>query len=152
MDEKIIHALHQNEGSQKYDGMDISICCIDEENQEISFTGAHHAMYTFDTHLQKIKGDSYSIGGAQHQQSKTFTSHKLAYKKGMRLYFLTDGYCDQSGGEKGKRFSSKGFETILNEVQELSMNEQKDKLEQAFEKWKGTTQQRDDILVVGIKC
>jgi serine phosphatase RsbU (regulator of sigma subunit) len=152
LDEKIIHALHQHEGSQKYDGMDISICCIDETNKEISFTGAHHAMYAYDTQLQKIKGDAYSIGGAQHQLSKTFTSHKITYKKGLRLYFLTDGYCDQSGGEANKRFSSKRFETILNDVHAMSMNTQKDKLEQAFEQWKGSTKQRDDILVVGIKC
>jgi serine phosphatase RsbU (regulator of sigma subunit) len=152
LDEKIIHALHQHEGSQKYDGMDISICCIDETTKEISFTGAHHVMYTFDTSLQKIKGDPYSIGGAQQQQSKTFSSHTIAYKKGLRLYFLTDGYCDQSGGEANKRFSSKRLETLLNEVHGLKMNEQKERLEQAFEKWKGTTKQRDDILVVGIKC
>jgi serine phosphatase RsbU (regulator of sigma subunit) len=152
LDEKIIHALHQHEGSQKYDGMDISICSIDEASKEICFTGAHHAMYAFDTELQKIKGDSYSIGGAQHQQSKTFTSHKLIYKKGLRLYFLTDGYCDQAGGEANKRFSSRRFEAILNESQEVSMDKQKDKLEQAFKEWKGSTQQRDDILVVGIKC
>lgn len=152
LDEKIIYALHQNEGSQKYDGMDISICCIDEANKEISFTGAHHAMYIYDTLLQKIKGDSYSIGGAQHQQSKTFTSHKMVYKKGLHLYFLTDGYCDQSGGDANKRFSSKRLEVLLNEVHDLNMNEQKDKLEQAFDQWKGDIKQRDDILVVGIKC
>jgi serine phosphatase RsbU (regulator of sigma subunit) len=152
LDEKIIHALHQHEGSQKYDGMDISICCIDETNKEISFTGAHHAMYTFDTSLQKIKGDPYSIGGAQHQQSKIFSSHTIPYKKGLQLYFLTDGYCDQSGGGTNKRFSSKRLETLLNEVYDLKMNEQKSRLEQAFEEWKGMTKQRDDILVVGIKC
>ncbi|MES1225646.1 MAG: SpoIIE family protein phosphatase, partial [Bacteroidota bacterium] len=87
-----------------------------------------------------------------HQQSKTFTSHTIAYKKGLQLYFLTDGYCDQSGGEANKRFSSKRLELLLNEVHELKMNEQKVKLEQAFEQWKGATKQRDDILVVGIKC
>jgi serine phosphatase RsbU (regulator of sigma subunit) len=151
LDEKIIHALHQHEGSQKYDGMDISICCIDEITKEISFTGAHHVMYTFDTSLKKIKGDPYSIGGAQHQQSKIFSSHTMVYKKGLQLYFLTDGYCDQSG-EGNKRFSSKRLEALLNEVHGLKMNEQKERLEQAFEQWKGTIKQRDDILVVGIKC
>ncbi len=152
LDEKIIHALHQHEGSQKYDGMDISICSIDKENKEISFTGAHHAMYLYDVKLQKIKGDTYSIGGAQHQQLKTFTSQKMIYKKGLRFYFLTDGYCDQSGGEANKRFSSKRFENLLDEINGLSLAEQKTKLEEAFENWKGNTKQRDDILVVGIKC
>jgi serine phosphatase RsbU (regulator of sigma subunit) len=152
LDEKIIHSLHQHAGTDKYDGMDISICCIDKTSKEISFTGAHHAMYAYNEHLQKIKGDPYSIGGAQQQKNKTFTSQSIHYEKGLRLYFLTDGYCDQSGGEASKRFSSKKFELLLAEIQDVAMNDQKEKLELAMESWKGSTKQRDDILVVGIKC
>jgi tetratricopeptide (TPR) repeat protein len=152
LDEKIIHSLHQHEGTQKYDGMDISICCIDKTTKEINFTGAHHAMYAYNGHLQKIKGDPYSIGGAQQQKAKTFSSQSIPYKEGLRVYFLTDGYCDQSGGEANKRFSSKKFEMLLEQIQDVDMQDQKEKVEQAFEDWKGTTKQRDDILVVGIKC
>jgi tetratricopeptide (TPR) repeat protein len=152
LDEKIIHSLHQHEGTQKYDGMDISICCIDKVTKEINFTGAHHAMYTYNGHLSKIKGDPFSIGGAQQQNAKTFSSQNILYTEGLRLYFLTDGYCDQSGGEANKRFSSKKFELLLEQIQDVDMHDQKDKLEQAFEDWKGVTKQRDDILVVGIKC
>lgn len=152
LDEKIIYALHQHEGSQKYDGMDISICCIDKLNKQISFTGAHHFMYASTGAIRKIKGDPYSIGGAQQQNVKTFTSQTLTYEKGLSLYFLTDGYCDQAGGDVNKRFSSKKFEILLNEIQHLSMHDQKEKLEHAFEQWKGSIKQRDDVLVVGIKC
>jgi serine phosphatase RsbU (regulator of sigma subunit) len=152
LDEKIIHSLHQHEGTDKYDGMDISICCIDKVTKEINFTGAHHAMYAFNGHLEKIKGDPYSIGGAQQQKTKIFTSQQVAYEEGLRLYFLTDGYCDQSGGETHKRFSSKKFELLLEQVKDINMNDQKEKLEQAFENWKGEEKQRDDVLVVGIKC
>jgi serine phosphatase RsbU (regulator of sigma subunit) len=152
LDEKIIHSLHQHEGTEKYDGMDISICSIDKTTKEINFTGAHHAMYAYNGGLQKIKGDPYSIGGAQQQNAKTFTSQRIQHEKGLRLYFLTDGYCDQSGGEANKRFSSRKFETMLEQMQDVNMTVQKEKLEQAFEDWKGSTKQRDDILVVGIKC
>ena len=152
LDEKIIHALHQHEGSEKYDGMDISICCIDKENKEIQFTGAHHSMYAHNGHLEKIKGDPFSIGGAQQQQSKLFTSQKIKYESGVRLYFLTDGYCDQSGGENNKRFTSRKFENLLIGMKSSHMAEQKEKLEQEFENWKGNTKQRDDVLIVGIKC
>jgi serine phosphatase RsbU (regulator of sigma subunit) len=152
LDKKIIHALHQHSGTDQYDGMDISICCIDKRNKEISFTGAHHAMYVYNGQLLKIKGDPYSIGGAQHQELKTFSAHKIAYKENQKLYFLTDGYCDQSGGHSNKRFNSNKFEKILSEIQELKMVEQKETLEFAFEDWKGSTKQRDDILVAGIKC
>jgi serine phosphatase RsbU (regulator of sigma subunit) len=152
LDEKIILALHQHEGSQKYDGMDISICCIDKENKKISFTGAHHSLYIFNSHLEKIKGDPYSIGGAQHQRTKVFTSKTIDFKKGLHVYLLTDGYCDQSGGDSNKRFSSRQFESLLQEIHQMPMNDQKNKLENAFENWMGGAKQRDDVLIVGIKC
>jgi tetratricopeptide (TPR) repeat protein len=152
LDEKIIHSLHQHEGTDKYDGMDISICCIDKITREINFTGAHHSMYAYNGHLEKIKGDPYSIGGAQQQRTKIFTSQQVMYEEGLRLYFLTDGYCDQAGGETHKRFSSKKFEALLEQLKDTDMNAQKEKLEQAFESWKGKVKQRDDVLVVGIKC
>lgn len=152
MNEKIIQALHQHEGSQKYDGMDISICCIDKTKMEISYTGANHSMYIITSNLQKIKGDPYSIGGAQHQNIKNFSSKIIPYENGLQLYLLTDGYCDQSGGDSNKRFSSKKLEQLLSEIQPLTMNEQKVKLENAFHNWKGDYKQRDDVLVVGIRC
>ena len=151
LDEKIIHSLHQEEGTEKYDGMDISICCIDKANKQISFTGARHNFYMHDGRLQKIKGDSFSVGGAQHQDKKTFTTKTFPYKEGLTLYFLTDGFCDQSGGPFGKRFSSKQLETLLSNVQESNMAKQKDELQQAFENWKGSANQRDDVLVFGIR-
>jgi serine phosphatase RsbU (regulator of sigma subunit) len=151
LDEKIIHSLHQHEGTDKYDGMDISICCIDKVMKEINFTGAHHAMYAYNDQLKKLKGDPYSIGGAQQQKSKIFTSQQIPYKEGLCLYFLTDGYCDQSGGESNKRFSTKQFEQLLEGIKHLSMHEQKERLERTMENWKGSTKQRDDMLVVGIR-
>lgn len=152
LDEKIIYALNQHEGSQKYDGMDISICSIDKQNQEIRFTGAHHSMYINDGKLQKIKGDPYSIGGAHHRNTKTFTSKKIKYQQGLLLYFLTDGYSDQSGGKENKRFSSKQFESMLIDFQNEPMSVQMQKLEDVFAEWKGDGKQRDDVLVAGIKC
>jgi serine phosphatase RsbU (regulator of sigma subunit) len=152
LNEKIIYSLNQFEGSQKYDGMDVSIVSIDHHNQEIRFTGAHHNMYINDGNLQKIKGDTYSIGGAHHLNSKTFTSKKITYEKGWLLYFLTDGYSDQSGGEENKRFTSKQFENLLISFRHKPMNVQKEILEQTFENWKRNNKQRDDVLVVGIQC
>jgi hypothetical protein len=133
LDEKIIHSLHQHTGTDKYDGVDISICSIDKATREIHFTGAHHSMYAYNGYLQKIKGDPFSIGGAQQQKAKTFSSKMIHYEDGLCLYFLTDGYCDQSGGEANKHFSSKQFEILLAEIQDFSMSAQKEKLEHAVE-------------------
>lgn len=152
LDKKIIHALHQHSDSNQYDGMDISICCIDQKSKEIHFTGAHHVMYSYTNQLQKIKGDPYSIGGAQHQDKKTFTIQKINYQEGQCLYFQTDGYCDQSGGTDNKRFTLNRFEKLLQEISGLQLQDQKEKFEIAFDDWKGKTKQRDDVLLVGIKC
>ena len=151
-DAKIIQALHQHSDSNQYDGMDLSICSIDRTKKEIHFTGARHHMYTYNGHLEKIKGDPFSIGGAQQQGSKIYTSQKIEYTENLKLYFLTDGYCDQSGGPSNKRFGTKEFEKLLSGIHELSMDEQLQKLEQTFEDWKGQAKQRDDVLVVGIHC
>jgi serine phosphatase RsbU (regulator of sigma subunit) len=152
LDQRIIQVLHQYEGSQQYDGMDVSICCIDKTTKEITFTGARHTMYTYNGRLKKLKGDPYSIGGAQHQHAKKFTSQTVTYEEGSRMYFFTDGYCDQAGGADNKRFTSRQFEALLTEIQHIAMNDQKEKLEHAFESWKGPTKQRDDVLVIGVKC
>lgn len=152
LDKKIIHSLGQHQNSQKYDGMDISICCIDKSKKNITYTGAHQFMYTYNGQLKKIKGDPYSIGGSQHQSSKLFSSETISYEKGLTLYFLTDGYCDQSAEQNGKRFSSRNFELLLTQIQGMKMQEQKEELKKVFLDWKGKTKQRDDVLVVGIKC
>lgn len=152
LDEKIIHVLHQHEESQQYDGMDISICCINPSANEMNFTGGNHAMYVHSETLKKIKGDSFSIGGAQHQHAKIFTSKKISYQKGDTFYFLTDGYFDQPGSQTNKRYTSSRFESLLLSIQGLAMEDQHKAIEQALKKWKGDTNQRDDILVVGIKC
>lgn len=152
LDKKIIQSLHQHEGSGKYDGMDISICCIDKDGKSITFTGAHQVMYAYNGNLHKIKCDPYSIGGAQQQNAKLFTSQSFDYEDGLCLYFLTDGYCDQSGGPQNKRFSFSRFEKLVMQMQDKNMPEQKEKIQQVFEEWKVNTKQRDDVLVIGIKC
>ena len=81
-----------------------------------------------------------------------FTTKNFEYEKGVRLYFLTDGFCDQSGGNENKRFTSYQFELLLSEIQDLEMSEQKQKLDRTFENWKGSARQRDDVLVIGVKC
>lgn len=152
LDKKIIHALHQDEGSEKFDGMDIGICCIDKKNQEITFTGGHQHMYVHNGSLKKIKGNPFSIGGALQQNSKRFTRQIIPYEKGLKLYLMTDGYCDQSGGTANKRFSSKRFEQCLINIHSSDMQEQRSILEHEFYAWQGKVKQRDDVLVVGIQC
>ena len=72
-------------------------------------------------------------------------------KKGDAFYLFTDGYADQFGGEKGKKFKYSKFKEILIQIQEKKMEEQKSILMDEFEKWKGNLEQIDDVLVIGIR-
>jgi serine phosphatase RsbU (regulator of sigma subunit) len=80
-----------------------------------------------------------------------FTDHEVAITPGDQLYLFSDGFADQFGGDKGKKYKSKNFQQTLLEMRELSSSAQKDRLNEKFESWRGALEQIDDVTVVGIK-
>jgi len=147
----IVHALHQESRTQD-DGMDISICLFDKERNKIIFAGANHSMYVMrENKMEEIKGDIYSIGSMFGKKDIGFTQTEIPYSKNMNLYFTTDGFPDQIGGEKGKKFLVRKFQELLVSVSSLEINEQEKTIRKAFEDWKGNYSQLDDVLSVGIK-
>jgi len=82
---------------------------------------------------------------------KVFTEKKINYLKGDVFYFYTDGYTDQFGGEKGKKFSSKRLKEHLLNMHQLTIADQKQNLSQTMSNWMKTLEQIDDMLVIGIK-
>ena len=98
--------------------------------------------------LEEIKADKQPVG--KFSDRKKFTSHNVTFKKGDRLYLFTDGYADQFGGEKGKKFKYKQLEELLLASSNSSIVEQKNQLDSAFMKWKGNLEQVDDICIIGI--
>jgi len=147
----IVHALHQESRTQD-DGMDISICLFDKERNKIVFAGANHSMYVMrENKMEEIKGDIYSIGSMFGKKDIGFTQVEIPYSKNMNLYFTTDGFPDQIGGEKGKKFLVRKFQELLVSVSSLEINEQEKTIRKAFEDWKGNYSQLDDVLTAGIK-
>ncbi|MDP1744184.1 MAG: SpoIIE family protein phosphatase [Bacteroidota bacterium] len=147
------------------DGMDMALCSINFEKLELQYAGANNPLYivrkiTADqlvdgkvegaVELIEIKADKQAIG-ADTAKTKIFTNHKIKLEKGDAIYLFTDGYADQFGGEKGKKFKYSKFKELLIENHGKTMKEQKNILENHFEKWKGDLEQVDDILVIGIK-
>ncbi len=154
--------IHLHQGVQKAlkqgstlsaDGMDVSICSVDKHNQEIQYAGAFRPLYIVDTEkgLQRIEPDKYPIGGAVLDLSRNFTNKILPVKKGSTFYMFSDGYADQFGGEYGKKFMMKQFNELISTIQHLPMAEQGTMLKDTINKWMGTHEQVDDILVIGIK-
>ena len=151
LNEGIVHALHQDSRSQD-DGMDISLCLFDHDTNMLTFAGAHHSLYVIDgSRIAKITGDPFSIGSKLGKSSGSFSQHEVSQKKNTSVFLTTDGYADQPGGEKGKKFMRYRLEELLLSIADSPVNEQKGNLEKQFTQWKGNKNQVDDILIVGIK-
>ena len=80
-----------------------------------------------------------------------FTTHTIELQKGDTIYVFTDGYADQFGGEKGKKFKYKSLKELLLSIQKQTMEEQKETLDTIFEKWKGDLEQVDDVCIIGVR-
>ncbi len=149
--DEIINALKQKGTvGETRDGMDISLIILDPAAGKIDFAGANNPLYLIrDGQLKKITGDRMPIG--IHFTTVTpFSNQTIAVTKGDRLYLFSDGYADQFGGPKGKKYMYKPFQDLLVRNHQKPMEMQKEILEDTFEKWKGKREQVDDVLVMGM--
>jgi serine phosphatase RsbU (regulator of sigma subunit)/HAMP domain-containing protein len=149
----VSETLHQNsKESTTRDGMDIALCSFDSRNNELQYSGAYNPAYIIrDGELIEIKPDKFPIGMYVGADQKYYTNHKLELQKGDTVYIFSDGYVDQFGGDKGKKFMAKQFRQVLHEIQHLSLTEQKQHLDKTIENWRGNQEQVDDILVIGFR-
>ncbi len=134
------------------DGMDISLLTIKKssENRELKWAGANNPLwYVKNKALTEIKANKQPIGKAY--TSEFYVTHCLNLNEGDTLYLFSDGYADQFGGPKGKKFKYKQFADLLISTQELALNEQFNKLSNALNNWKGDLEQVDDICIIGIR-
>ena len=148
----IIRSLHQKQeiGTGK-DGMDISLLIIDEKNQELQFAGAYQIMlYIRDGKLQRYKGDKMPIG-IHYKEKTTFTKQTISYKKNDMIYLFSDGFVDQFGGPKNKKFRLKNLEKLLVDIHKNPMFEQKSILNKTFVNWKQGQNQLDDVIIIGLR-
>ncbi len=148
---KIIHALNQHKEKDKKDGMDMALCLFDFDEQKGYYAGAYNALYIIrNKELEQIKADRMPIG-LHLKDGEPFTQHTFDLQPGDQFYMFSDGYADQFGGEKGRKLMSKTFKEILLQNAHLSANEQQEALNTYFEKWRGTMEQIDDVIVTGLK-
>ena len=150
--EDVIRTMKQKGSKDEAkDGMDISLCIIDREGGKLEFSGANNDLYFIrDRELIKIKADKMPVG--INELSKVpFNNHNLGIMKGDILYLFSDGFADQFGGPKRKRFMYKPFQDLLIQIHMNPMDQQRNILEARFEEWKGKNEQVDDVMVIGIK-
>ncbi|WP_343631721.1 tetratricopeptide repeat protein [Fluviicola sp.] len=132
------------------DGMDISLVSIHTQTLEMHWAGANNPLwYISDNIFNTITADKQPIGSSFAPQP--FTSHQLQLKKGNLLYLFTDGYADQFGGEKGKKFKYTPLKELLLKNAARSMDSQEVLLESTFENWKNGIEQVDDVCIIGVR-
>ncbi len=148
----IIDSLHQTgDNDESKDGIDIALCIIDSENHKLQFAGAHNPLYIIkNKKLEIIKGDRMPVSIHKHAD-RSFTNHEIDIDENDVIYIFSDGYVDQIGGPKMRKFMSRNLQELLLKIHEKPMEIQKEILDQTFEEWKGDYFQLDDILVIGIK-
>lgn len=144
-------ALRASENHLVKDGMDIALCTIDLDAMELEFSGAQNPVYLVRANeLIELSGDGFSIGSYVNGE-REFTAKNCSIQSGDCVYTFSDGYADQFGGPAGKKFMRKQFRQMLIDVQHLSMEEQLAALEKRFDDWRGSNEQVDDVLVIGVR-
>ena len=118
----------------------------------MEYAGAFNPLYLIRNNEVLItKADKFPIGANPDGKLPNFTNHEIDLVKGDAIYLFSDGFHDQFGGPKNKKFLSKRFRELLLQIHKLPMKEQKESLIKVYEEWKGDLEQVDDILVIGIR-
>lgn len=149
--DKVIKELRQTgeEGGSK-DGMDISLCRLNLKTNELQWAGANNALNLIrNGKLEEIKADKQPIG--YYPESRPFNNNEIQLQKGDSIYIYSDGYADQFGGPKGKKFKYKQLEDLILVNNHLLMNDQKEIFKKNFLQWKGSLEQVDDVCLFGVR-
>ncbi|KOY85693.1 hypothetical protein AD998_05585 [bacterium 336/3] len=144
----------ENENHQLIDGMDGVIVLWDKINKELQYAGAVNSIYMIKNQgFEEIRGDVYHIAGVSFEEDvmKQFTLHTIPITEPTTIYMASDGFQDQMGGEKRKKFMTKKFKQLLLDNHLLKMSQQKQLLLETLHEWKGNIVQTDDILVIGMQ-
>ncbi len=135
------------------DSMDIVLCALDKQKNTVKFAGAKNTLVHFhDNKMDKYKGDIHPIGQPFDEGFQRFNERTIPIKPGDSIYMFTDGFSDQFGGEKNRKYTKKQLIKLFENNFQLPMNEQYKEIEGEFHQWKGNKSQVDDVLILGIRC
>ena len=149
--ELVIERFERSEEEVK-DGMDISLCALNKETNELMWAGANNPLWILRNNteaVEEFKADKQPIG--KYDNETPFTNHVIPMHAGDTLYIFSDGYPDQFGGEKGKKYKSGKFKKKLASLVSMDMPEQMDELIREFENWRGDIEQIDDVCIIGVR-
>lgn len=154
--EKLIKALEQKGESLNRDGMDIAICVWDKNNNKLQYAGANNPIWIIRNQnnsstpqIIELKPDKMPVG-LHIGEIQPFTYKEIELIPNDKIYAFTDGFADQFGGSKGKKYKYKNLQNLLLTINNQSMDNQLVSIQKEFELWKGDFEQVDDVCLVGI--
>lgn len=149
---KLANALrHTGSEYMASDGIDISLCVIDRESYRIQFTGAmNDLVFIRHNQLDVLRANRITVSSG-FDEPELFTQQEFEYRKGDMIYLYSDGYPDQFGGPRDKKFTSRRMHALMLEIAELPMDEQRQLLSRRLEEWMKGYSQTDDITVMGVR-
>lgn len=141
-----------NSGANVNDGVDMSLCILDKNQKKIFYAGARCGlMRVSNGEVIEYAPNRWGISGTNKGEHMFFAEHEIEMKEGDWFYLHTDGFADQFGGPKGKKYKQKQLHALLEKCSGKNGEEQKKIVNSSFEEWKGNLEQIDDITVIGFK-
>lgn len=149
--DKVVKELNQTgRDNETKDGMDMSLIRLNLETKELQWAGANNPLYIINkSELTEIKPDKQCIG--YNDDMLPFNNHTFKLEEETSFYVFTDGYADQFGGVKGKKFKYSQMKELLLSIQNKPVAKQKETLNDTFLNWKGNLEQVDDVCVIGVR-
>ena len=155
LNRKVKIALKSDEiKEQNNDGMDIAIAVIDKAAHKLEFAGAMRPMYLYSNNdFVELKGDKIPITSniSGTAISSSYTNYERKFNFGDQFYIFSDGIIDQFGGTDGKKYLTKRFKNLLDNIKDMPMKDQKELIRKSHEEWRGKYDQVDDVMVIGIR-
>lgn len=151
--QRIIHTLQQTgKADEAKDGMDMALCRINTRSLQMQYAGAYNPVYIVrNNQLTELKPDKIPVSIHQQHTNKPFTTQAFQLQAGDMVYLFSDGFPDQFGGPRGRKFLSKRLKQMLLKVSSLPASQQKEAIGQQLQQWQGDEFQVDDILLTGLK-
>jgi serine phosphatase RsbU (regulator of sigma subunit)/Tfp pilus assembly protein PilF len=170
----LVEATFDKSESEVKDGMDMALCSLNTNTNELQYAGANNPLWVITNDSERhaefieavngsifrltqddpwaiveIKANKQPIG--KYDDRKPFVNHTIQLQKGDTIYIFSDGYADQFGGSKGKKFKYKQFKELLLANQQKPLEEQRTIINDKFEMWRGDLEQVDDVCIIGVR-
>jgi serine phosphatase RsbU (regulator of sigma subunit) len=150
--EKIKTSLHQTgKQGEATDGMDVAFCILHKNRKTLEFSGAYNPLFLFRSgQFMEYRADRMPIG-IYYGEKESFTNYEINVQKGDTIYIFSDGFADQFGGPKRSKYMKYNLKKLLSEINTKPMAVQRRILENEFENWKGSSNQIDDVTILGVR-